>query len=526
MGQCVGQKGAEPGVIGHPNGRLASSLACLTFVTKRRTVKLPHTLTLMLSVGVLLVQTGAAVLRVSRERDLFERDIGRDERVLGRALAYAVERAWASGGESEAQAVIDHANERTAQTQIRWMRLDALPGKPAPLADRKLLEPLRHGESVLVTSEWPDDALLTYVPVRLANADLWTIEIADAMVDERSYILRSVWSAAVTSLLIVGLCAAAAWVLTLRIVRDPIALLIQQARAVARGDLHRRVEVRGSDELLTLANEMNRMCDQLQTASDTARSEAAARLRTTEQLRHADRLATVGLLASSIAHELGTPINVINGHAQLLAERSSEPGSEREHVSVIRDQCGRMTDILRQLLDFGRVGRKADETCSVDTVLLESRAMVLPMARAAMVDVDVDAEANLVAAIGAPSLQQIVLNLLINALQASPSGGRVAIEARPMRRERSGARGEQAMVKISLRDMGPGIPNDLQQQIFEPFFTTRGGRGGTGLGLFIASGIAREYGGWLEVQSEPGAGSIFSIHLPVERHDDSPSSDS
>jgi signal transduction histidine kinase len=142
------------------------------------------------------------------------------------------------------------------------------------------------------------------------------------------------------------------------------------------------------------------------------------------------------------------------------------------------------------------------------------------------VDVDVDAEADLVAAIGAPSLQQIVLNLLINALQASPSGGRVAIEARPMRRERSGARGEQAMVKISLRDMGPGIPNDLQQQIFEPFFTTRGGRGGTGLGLFIASGIAREYGGWLEVQSEPGAGSVFSIHLPVERHDDSPSSDS
>lgn len=493
--------------------RLRNRSTCETQSTQMR---LPLKLTIALSAGILAIHAAAAGSRVYREKALFEADIGRDERVLGRALAYAVERAWNVGGESEVQAVIDHANEREANTQVRWLELNPRPGKAAPLAPRAELSGLERGESVIVALSAPEEALLTYVPVHLPDVGWRAIEIVDVLQDEKAYIAQSIRSAALTALAVVVACASVCWLMTSRMVRGPLAQLAGQARAVAEGDLGRRVDVQGSDEVVALCVEMNRMCERLEAAWEHANVEALARADAIAQLRHADRLAAVGLIASSVAHELGTPINVIKGHSQLIGEGGVDPTAE-QHLGVIHDQCLRMTGILRRLVDFSRPKHNATEHCVVSVVVKSTLEMIEPMARRARVHLQAQSgEGELAVAIAAPALQQVLLNLLVNALEAAPRGSGIQIRTRIESDRRRGSRAdEQQVARIDLSDQGPGIPAELRQRIFEPFFTTKESHGGTGLGLFITNGIVTDHGGWLDVQTGAAGGTTFSVYLPL-----------
>ncbi len=480
-------------------------------------MKLASRLTLSLSLGILSVHLGAAGYRVYRENELFNADIGRDARILGRALAYAAEHAWETGGEREVVALAEYTTGRHEHTQVRWVWPDDRAEASRPANPEAAASSIAQGEPVSVqqTRRDEEEEVLTYVPVELAPGVVGALELADPLEDVQDYILHSIAAAAATMFTLVSLCAVIAWVLGARMIANPILSLIARAQGVAAGDLSHRVEVAGSDELRALAVEMNRMCDRLEEASERADAEAAARALATQQLRHADRLATVGSLASNMAHELGTPINVVEGHAQLIRERGIDD-KIAAHVRVIQEQCAHMTSIIRQWLDFGRRGRKGDDSCVVEPVIRSSLQMIQPMAKASRVDISfVETSATHSAAISEGELQQVLLNLTVNAVQAMPEGGVLSVGVSSATRGPSPPWPDAPpLVVLRISDTGSGLAPDIASRIFEPFFTTKDPGRGTGLGLSIASGIVQECGGKIEVTSHCGPGTTFRVCLP------------
>lgn len=232
----------------------------------------------------------------------------------------------------------------------------------------------------------------------------------------------------------------------------------------------------------------------------------SAHVATVEQLRHRDRLALVGQIASGLAHEMGTPLNIIAGRSKLLAELGKPQPGIVDHSRSILEQTERMTSIIRQLLDFAR--RRGPEPGASDVYELSRRVLELlrPFADRRRVALKLDpSEEACVAAVDYNQIQQALSNLVVNAIQAMPDGGEVRVQVRP----------QPGGVLLAVHDTGKGIPPEHLDRIFEPFFTTQGAGEGTGLGLSITEGIVRDHRGTLEVKSELGRGSCFTIQLPA-----------
>jgi signal transduction histidine kinase len=294
--------------------------------------------------------------------------------------------------------------------------------------------------------------------------------------------------------------------------------LVAKARRIGRGDFSEPLAFRAQDELSQLAREMNAMAAELDEAARRVAHETAARLQTLEQLHHADRLTTVGKLASGLAHELGTPLNVVAGRAKMIATGELETEEEvSESARIVAEQAERMTRIVRQLLDFARrgvsekrdteLGALASQTASLLEALGAKRRVSLTCA---------EPPRPVFAKVDSAQIQQALTNLVMNAIQASAPGATVTLAVSASERAEGAppnhAPGPWAVLEV--RDRGTGIAAEKLTEIFDPFFTTKPVGEGTGLGLAVAYGIAQEHGGWIEVQSEPARGSCFRIWLP------------
>lgn len=223
-------------------------------------------------------------------------------------------------------------------------------------------------------------------------------------------------------------------------------------------------------------------------------------------MRRTDRLATVGQLAAGLAHEVGTPLGVIAGRAQMIASGEVVEREALDSARIVAEQAKRISGIVRQLLDFAR--KRPPEMTSVDLrALARSTAELLePMARKQGVSVELAPEEPTGRARGdAGQLQQVLTNLVVNAVQATPRGKKVELAVRPA---------EDRWVEVVVRDQGSGISPEVRDHVFEPFFTTKDVGEGTGLGLSVAHGIVEEHGGMIEVDTEVGQGSCFTIRLP------------
>ncbi|MEO6951489.1 MAG: ATP-binding protein [Polyangia bacterium] len=221
-------------------------------------------------------------------------------------------------------------------------------------------------------------------------------------------------------------------------------------------------------------------------------------------LAHADRLATVGQLAAGVAHELGSPLQVISGRAQMISTREIGPDETIESAQIIEAQTRRMSEIIRQLLDFAR--RRAPQTVRTDlaTLARDVGRFLMPFAKKRSVMLEVEAGTPVEAAIDVGQMQQVVTNLVMNALQATPEGGRVTLRVATI--------GEAAC--LSVEDTGCGMSDEVQRRVFEPFFTTKDVGEGSGLGLSVTHGLVQQNRGSIEVVSSPGRGSTFSILVP------------
>ncbi|APR86412.1 sensor histidine kinase [Minicystis rosea] len=483
-------------------------------------MKLARKLTFALVLGVFVVLALSAYVRVRREAGIFEADIRRDNHTMGRALSAAVLEVWRTEGEARALHIVSEANERESQVDIRWVWLDAPDGDAfAPRLPRANVGPIREGREVV--QKTPREGvswMVTCLPVPVPSARLGALEISESLAGERMYIRATAVStlfATAALTLVSGLITTG---LGVWIVGRPMRALREQARRIGAGDLVSRLPIGSRDEIGELAEEMNRMSERLSTAQAEIARATSARIAALEQLRHAERLATVGKLASGVAHELGTPLQIVTGRAEMLAEGDGDTAETIKNARIIQEQSRRMTQIIRQLLDFARRrGTMRTGRADLARVVRDTFTLVSPLAQKRRITLRRDGESSLAEIEGdAEQAQQALTNVVVNAIQAMPRGGDIVVTLKRERARPPADHGgpEADYLALSVRDQGDGIPDDVKDHIFEPFFTTKPVGEGTGLGLSVAYGIISEHGGWIQVDSHPGEGSTFTFYFP------------
>ncbi|MCC6873039.1 MAG: HAMP domain-containing histidine kinase [Sandaracinaceae bacterium] len=433
--------------------------------------------------AVALVLGAYGYARVHRELEAFESDVHRDHLHLAHEIALGLREVEAG----EVPAFVEDANTRDALVQISWQPADLPPNARA--SSRHELE--------------PSNTIVTRVPVHVSHAEGWLVlEESHGIID--AYVRDTISRTALMVALTIAFCAAIILGAGHLYVDRPMRLLVAKLRRVGAGDLSGPIGLRRRDEMGFLAVEIDAMCDRLAQAQARVEHETAARIRTLEQLRHADRLSTIGKLASGVAHELGTPLNVVAARARMIQRGESKGDEIADDARVIVEQSERIAAIIRQLLDFARQRPARKQREDVGAIASSVARMLEPLADARSIELRIEGEGSLAADVDLGQLQQVVTNLVVNAIQAQPHGGSVVL--------RYGLRDGEPFLEVA--DRGPGVPEVDRERIFEPFFTTKDVGEGTGLGLSVAYGIVQEHGGRIELLAPEAGGAAFRVTLP------------
>lgn len=265
--------------------------------------------------------------------------------------------------------------------------------------------------------------------------------------------------------------------------------------------------------VITSADQYQRLqltISQLRSTQVELRARMDAQRSAENRLIQAAKLAAVGEMAAGIAHELNNPLTSVTGFAELVLEDMPEGSESRKDLETVMREALRARDVVRRLLDFARQSESTRARASLNEVIEDVVALSKHLIHTSGIELKLDLEENLPwALMDANQMKQVLINLVHNALQAMPDGGEMEISTS------NAARLNRDWVIVSVQDTGMGIPQLEQARIFEPFYTTKGNQGGTGLGLSVTYGIITDHGGQIEVISQPGAGSKFTVWLPL-----------
>ncbi len=274
------------------------------------------------------------------------------------------------------------------------------------------------------------------------------------------------------------------------------------SREVARGNLDARAEVTSNDELQELAESFNAMASALKKRDEQLKAFAKNRIQESE------RLAMIGQLAAGVAHELNNPLQGIVAYSHLLLEKVPDDDPMRGSLQKIVTQADRSKDIIRGLLDFSRQTKPQKMPSNVNHILLECVSLVEKQPLFHNIEIEKDFVGNLpLISVDPSQIQQVFMNMIINAAEAMEGNGRLTLETRfdPV----------DNTVDVIFTDTGHGISEEDMPRLFDPFFTTKEVGHGTGLGLAISYGIVRKHRGTITVESEIGKGTTFIISLPA-----------
>ncbi|MCD6334562.1 MAG: response regulator [Candidatus Latescibacteria bacterium] len=256
-------------------------------------------------------------------------------------------------------------------------------------------------------------------------------------------------------------------------------------------------------------------------AESNARAEELARVNEElrdiyNQLIQSEKMSSLGLMASTVAHDINNPLSVIMGHAQLLLMRKEKNEAEEKPVRAILNQAERIDRLVRSLKEYARKSEGAHVPTAISKCLENALLLTEKHLSTNSVEVILEVDRDLPRIMGdGNKLEQVCMNVIQNAAQAMSDGGTLRIRASG---NGTGPDGRSTGIVVRFEDNGPGIPEDTLDRIFEPFFTTKGPEEGTGLGLSICKRIVEEHGGRLDVESEAGVGTAFSLWLPTDEN--------
>jgi len=359
---------------------------------------------------------------------------------------------------------------------------------------------------------------------------LGVLDIVYKLDDIDSTMRESAYTIAGMSLGFIILAALAVSIFVHRLVYVPLTDLELGAKRVAGGNLADPLPVRGEDEFGQLASSFNAMMVALRNSQAELREwgytlEKKVEERT-QQLKIAEaesvqteKLASVGLLAAGIAHELNNPLTGVLTFSSLIRQNMPEGSPDAEDMDLVIRETKRCADIIRRLLDFAREKAPEKKYTDLNQVIEETARLVQRPANLSDIVITLELDRDLPPVwVDGHLIKQVIMNMLVNAQHAIEDGGNITLKTRrfPMPLSPEPGAPPVPMVEISIVDTGCGIPEQNLKRIFDPFFTSKEVGKGTGLGLSVSHGIVKAHGGTIKVESTVGSGSTFRVYLPLE----------
>ena len=298
-----------------------------------------------------------------------------------------------------------------------------------------------------------------------------------------------------------------------RVVGRPLGEVVGGVEAVTAGDLEAKVPDERRDELGRLARAFNKMTLSLRESRKKIEDEQEQRSALESRLRQLQTLAAAGEVAASMAHEIGSPLNVILGRSRMVRMREGVPPDVASELDTIVAQTERITRIVERFLRVSRpIGAMQVQSVDLAEVAADALALLAPECKKRGIKTELAVDKGFHPRVRADrdQLMQILFNLCHNAVQAQPKGGRIAVNL-----SASTADGRNA-VNIEVSDAGPGVSPEVRGKLFDRFVTTRKDEGGSGLGLAIVDGMVRELGGWVEADDAKGGGACFRVRVPLD----------
>lgn len=487
---------------------MSSFYRVLRWLSGRLSLRLTLVLIVVLPLAVSMGLTSYVVLSAFEEYT--ERRMQEDVELVARSLQMPIGRALQRDREGAVQEALQSAFSFNrvygAYLYDEEGQLTASVGSTNPSADSSRLSEL--AEEGAETGEYDEVAgrsVYSYF-VSLStplgrNAGLLQVVRRARDIDQAVASLR--WTAGivffVTLILASGLVL---WGHRLTI-GEPLEQLRRDMTKAEAGSRSHRATPHGPAEVAVLGQQFNTMIESIEQAEHEIRTREAEQRRLEKKLKHAEKLAALGQLSAGVAHELGTPLSVVDGTAQRALRHESLPDRVKEALRTIRDEVQRMEHIVRQLLDFGRRNPLQRRTVPAEQLV----EMAVSSTRAAHPDADrvevQPPDASVALSVDVGLAERVLVNLLQNAIEAAPDGTiRLAWEQK------------ETDVVFRVEDSGPGIDPEVKPRLFEPFFTTKEVGEGTGLGLAVAHGIVEEHGGTVEVSESALGGACFRVRLP------------
>ncbi len=358
---------------------------------------------------------------------------------------------------------------------------------------------------------------------------LGVIDIVYSLDDIQQKLQASTLGIATVSLTFVLIASLAVGLFVHRLVYLPLRDLESGAQRLSTGNLDQPIPVRSADEFGKLASSFNGMTDALRNSRAELREwghtlEQKVEKRT-QELRRAqaeamrgEKLASVGLLASGVAHELNNPLTGILTFSHLLRQKMPDKSLEAEDMDLVIRETKRCAAIIKRLLDFAREKQPEKKFTDLNQVIEDTVRIVERPAHLRNIEVMLDLDRTLPPIwIDADQIKQVVMNMLVNAQHAVEEKGSITVRTCRSQDPRAPAQAGEPMpmVAISIIDTGCGIPEKNLKRIFDPFFTSKEVGKGTGLGLSVSHGIVEAHGGLIEVKSKVGEGSAFHVFLPL-----------
>jgi len=315
-----------------------------------------------------------------------------------------------------------------------------------------------------------------------------------------------------------------------RLIYVPLRDLEGGARRLAAGNLEQPIPVRSDDEFGELAASFNAMTAALRNSQQELREwgrtlEQKVENRTTElriaeaEAARGEKLASVGLLAAGIAHELNNPLTGILTFSHLLRQKMPDGSPDAEDLDLVIRETRRCAVIIRRLLDFAREKAPEKKFCDFNQIIEDTARIIQQPAHLRDIEITMDLDRDLPPVwVDADQMKQVIMNMLVNAQHAIEEKGSITVRSRRVPEASSPGPGARhvPMIELAIIDTGCGIPEQNLKRIFDPFFTSKELGKGTGLGLSVSHGIVSAHGGSIKVESTVGEGSTFRVYLPVE----------